>query len=1088
MNPVFSAATVLEGLKDFQRRTVDYAFARMFSDDHRSRRFLVADEVGLGKTLVAKGLIAKTVEHLWDKADRIDVIYVCSNADIAAQNVARLMIPGQPAYAKATRLTLLPLVTQELRAHRVNFISFTPGTTFNQGHRSGRRDERILIYQMLRELQHVDEKGLLSAMKGAVKDWDRWSSDATNELGFDPDIAQAFREQVAADETLLTEIQAVAEAYRDRRRKVSDADQSRCLAMVGHLRRRLAKVCLGALQPDLVILDEFQRFSDLLDDPQSNPSAELAHELFNYSEDLRVLLLSATPYKMYSRDDDEENHYRDFLRTVGFLMPASGAELGRLKEDIRLYRTGLLAARSEADMDVLAGAKARIEGLLTRVMCRTERVGSTLRADAMVQERLMVPSLQAADLREFRALDAMSRRLDEPEPIEYWKSSPYLLNFMRDYDFKRAIREDQKRASSAIADLLEDGDLSLVHSKSIERYDALDPANPRVRALMSEIDADGLWRLLWMPPSLPYWQPRGVYGAARRVSKHLVFSAWNVVPDALAAMLSFEVERRLAKQTGGRTTYSAMPKRFAARLRFSGHRDGRLRGMSALMLMFPSRSLVELVDPIQLSIADGEPQLYEVVRQRAAALLRPLVERFVDRSVQEGPFDRRWYWVALARLEASRHPDSRIWCRFGWPSAGPTSEHDDAHQASGFSAHVELWLQVCESTPESMGRVPHDLAEVLADIALAGPATCALRSLSRLCTEGRDLPLPVLTAAARVAEGLRSQFNSPRAVALLKATEDEEDSYWQQVLQYSADGNLQALLDEYAHVLRESVGLSSVEPAETAARIADAMFEAMSLRAATLRPEEVSLDEDRRLRVQPLEPGMRTHFAVRFGAQDDEEGAVARKEVVQAAFNSPFWPFVLASTSVGQEGLDFHTWCHSVVHWNLPSNPVDMEQREGRVHRYKGYAVRKNVALRYGARLRANGGTHSDPWTALFELAVQDRQKGSNDLAPYWICETEGGASIERRILALPLSRDEARYRRLRRSIALYRMVFAQPRQEDLLACLEQTVGEDQALEAAQRWRICLAPADPMKVAVFAIPAEDPTNDGHGEGIQLNRS
>ena len=44
------------------------------------------------------------------------------------------------------------------------------------------------------------------------------------------------------------------------------------------------------------------------------------------------------------------------------------------------------------------------------------------------------------------------------------------------------------------------------------------------------------------------------------------------------------------------------------------------------------------------------------------------------------------------------------------------------------------------------------------------------------------------------------------------------------------------------------------------------------------------------------------------------------------------------STSIGQEGLDFHTYCHAVVHWNLPSNPVDMEQREGRVHRYKGHA------------------------------------------------------------------------------------------------------------------------------------------------------
>ena len=65
---------------------------------------------------------------------------------------------------------------------------------------------------------------------------------------------------------------------------------------------------------------------------------------------------------------------------------------------------------------------------------------------------------------------------------------------------------------------------------------------------------------------------------------------------------------------------------------------------------------------------------------------------------------------------------------------------------------------------------------------------------------------------------------------------------------------------------------------------------------------------------------------------------------MRTAFNSPFWPFVLATTSVGQEGLDFHQYCHAVVHWNLPANPVDLEQREGRVHRYKGHAIRKNIA------------------------------------------------------------------------------------------------------------------------------------------------
>ena len=50
----FDPEPVLEGLKDFQRRTVERVFDRLYRDDTPSRRFLVADEVGLGKTMVAR--------------------------------------------------------------------------------------------------------------------------------------------------------------------------------------------------------------------------------------------------------------------------------------------------------------------------------------------------------------------------------------------------------------------------------------------------------------------------------------------------------------------------------------------------------------------------------------------------------------------------------------------------------------------------------------------------------------------------------------------------------------------------------------------------------------------------------------------------------------------------------------------------------------------------------------------------------------------------------------------------------------------------------------------------------------------------
>ena len=57
----FAPAPVLAGLKDFQRRTVDRVFERLYLDDPPGRRFLVADEVGLGKTMVARGIVARNL-------------------------------------------------------------------------------------------------------------------------------------------------------------------------------------------------------------------------------------------------------------------------------------------------------------------------------------------------------------------------------------------------------------------------------------------------------------------------------------------------------------------------------------------------------------------------------------------------------------------------------------------------------------------------------------------------------------------------------------------------------------------------------------------------------------------------------------------------------------------------------------------------------------------------------------------------------------------------------------------------------------------------------------------------------------------
>src|SRR5699024_2953196 len=132
-------------------------------------------------------------------------------------------------------------------------------------------------------------------------------------------------------------------------------------------------------------------------------------------------------------------------------------------------------------------------------------------------------------------------------------------------------------------------------------------------------------------------------------------------------------------------------------------------------------------------------------------------------------------------------------------------------------------------------------------------------------------------------------------------------------------------------------------------------------------------------------------FALRYGAAA-KDAEILRAPEVRNAFNSPFRPFVLASTSVGQEGIDFHWWSHSVVHWNLPSNPVDFEQREGRVNRVGGHAVRKNVASAHGRDALAAAQSGQHPWQCAFDAALDHGELG--EFSPWWIYP--GDARVER--------------------------------------------------------------------------------------------
>ena len=126
----YDSGPALEPLKDFQKNTVDYIFNKMYITNETDR-FLVADEVGLGKTLIARGLIAKAVEHCQDSIERFDIVYICSNGAIARQNMRKLNVLGNHDIAQLDRITMLPEKLNEILDHKgeyksnINFISFS---------------------------------------------------------------------------------------------------------------------------------------------------------------------------------------------------------------------------------------------------------------------------------------------------------------------------------------------------------------------------------------------------------------------------------------------------------------------------------------------------------------------------------------------------------------------------------------------------------------------------------------------------------------------------------------------------------------------------------------------------------------------------------------------------------------------------------------------------------------------------------------------------------------------------------------------------------------------------------------------------
>ena len=188
-----------------------------------------------------------------------------------------------------------------------------------------------------------------------------------------------------------------------------------------------------------------------------------------------------------------------------------------------------------------------------------------------------------------------------------------------------------------------------IAKSDVEGFRPLEWANARMRTLANETLSQGWWRLLWMPPSLPYHSLGGPYESvdSTAITKQLIFSSWVAAPSAIASLLSYEVQRRIF--TGAKQIQNTP----AARATIAGRLDYRMAdsrpaSMSVLALFCPQPALALLTD--SLDAAREHPDALSVdrllgwARGRVEALVGPDGDTSSTTSAV-------WHWYAPVHAE-----------------------------------------------------------------------------------------------------------------------------------------------------------------------------------------------------------------------------------------------------------------------------------------------------------------------------------------------------------------------------------------------------------------------------------------------------
>lgn len=976
-------------LKDFQKATVEH-IVNIFKSK-KQRRVLLSDEVGLGKTIVSKGVIQAVGElsdeyGIWDD-NTYRVVYICSNANIVKQNTENLGIEDVMNIDES-RLSMQHFIVakkvKELQKSKKSkpriLIPLTPGTSFNLQTSAGNMNERALMFAIL---SHLDDfKDHKTALKNRLNIYgangDNWTDIIDKyEKDIKENVCTGYRENISKE---VVNDDCYQEAKDLLLKAIALNDYNTTNKAITLFRIIFCKISMKELNPDLVIMDEFQRFSSLLDLEGNSEEAMLTRTFFGKEDGPFILLVSATPYKPFTtleelNENKIDEQYQDFNKLADFLF--DGREDIVFQQVWHDYSKELCHISSD-NLDILIAKKNIAEDTMYEAMSRTERYRNSSQDDTY----LKISTGDIASYCQMQEVLGECNKMSEGRfgvktlPMEYAKSSPYLLSFMDKYKLKEKLAKAYTEHPWKIKQKQQ----YLIKKKNINTYERIPSCNAKLdklsNILFGEKGEKHGEQLFWIPASHPYYKipASNVFAKNHDFSKVLVFSAWEMVPRMIACMISYAIEQK------------------------------------SISHAFPSATYTNTKENSEKDALDKqEGEKAETGRLRRESL--ELVTCCSD-FLKDAYNPKAYLGNDLKEIKAGIKENFKNTSRFTLVEQPTTAK---------FLLEA---IKLLDSNTEEKILISEDGLDTLVNMAIGSPGICFYRLLGN-----KDL---AQEAATKICNNIFNRRYNAAVIDILYNKKSVQ-TYFKQVIDYCVMGNLQAVLDEFAYMIDErSNGERNVEMIQK--RMIESFIDRNYQEIDTT--ESFGKEKKKKWRI-------RTHYAMPYGNIRMTDQATNRANDVRLAFNSPFRPFILASTSVGQEGLDFHWYCRKIMHWNISSNPQDMEQREGRIDRYKSLFVRRNVA-------KFHPETYT--WNEMFDLArTEAKEKGFCELVPYWsipqdmlksIAETDR-EYIESIVPLYPLSMDYDRYRHMKSVLRLYRLTMGQPRQEELLEFFKDMPAED---------------------------------------------